>query len=88
MITPYIPEVAFAPARQLYRIGLLFTHKNGDFGANSVTERLAGLENGASHTSEQGSKLRLIRSPMRLTFCPFLLVATLATRFFYDLDLD
>ena len=27
------------PARKPYRIGLLFTHKNGDFGAISLTER-------------------------------------------------
>ena len=32
-------RVAFAPARKLYRIVLLFTRKNGDFGAISVTER-------------------------------------------------
>ena len=32
-------RVAFAPARKPYRIGLLFTHNNGDFGAISVTER-------------------------------------------------
>ena len=32
-------RVALAPARKLYRIELLFTHKNGDFGAISVTER-------------------------------------------------
>ena len=31
--------VAFASARNPYLIGLLFTHKNGDFGAISVTER-------------------------------------------------
>jgi len=35
----YWIALAPPPARQLYRIGLLFTHKNGDFGANSVTER-------------------------------------------------
>ena len=29
----------FAPAPKPYRIGLLFTHNNGDFGAISVTER-------------------------------------------------
>ena len=29
----------FAPARKPYQIGLPFTHKNGDFGAISVTER-------------------------------------------------
>ena len=69
-------------------MGLLFTHENGDFGANSITERLADLEIQASHISEQCSKLRLTRSPMRLTFSPFLLFATLATTFFYDLDLD
>ena len=27
------------PTRKRYRIGLLFAHKNGDFGAISVTER-------------------------------------------------
>ena len=32
-------RMAFAPARKPYRIGLLFTHKNRDFGAISVTER-------------------------------------------------
>ena len=32
-------RVAFAPARKLYRIGLLFTREDGDFGAISVTER-------------------------------------------------
>ena len=32
-------RVAFAPARKLYRIGLLFTRENGDFDTISVTER-------------------------------------------------
>ena len=32
-------RIAFAPPRKSYRIQLLFTHKNGDFGAISVTER-------------------------------------------------
>ena len=32
-------RIAFAPAWQPYRIGYLFTHKNGDFGAISVAER-------------------------------------------------
>ena len=32
--------MALAPqARKQYRMELLFTHKNGDFGATSVTER-------------------------------------------------
>ena len=30
---------AFTPARKLYRVGRLFTYKNGDLGAISVTER-------------------------------------------------
>ena len=33
-----IPDI-FWPARKPDGIGLLFTHKNGDFGAISVTER-------------------------------------------------
>ena len=39
MFTLY--QIAFSPARQLYRIGLLFTHTStrGDFGATSVTEQ-------------------------------------------------
>ena len=42
MFTLYL--IAFAPAQKLYRIGLPFTHKNGDFGAISVTElRCAAL---------------------------------------------
>ena len=31
--------IALAPARKPYQKGLLFTHKNGGFGAISVTER-------------------------------------------------
>ena len=38
MFTLY--RIAFAPARKPYRIRLLFTHENGDFGAISVTERI------------------------------------------------
>ena len=42
--------IAFAPARKSYRIGLLLTHKNGDFGAISVTKRsCAAPIVGASH---------------------------------------
>ena len=32
-------QYTFAPAQKSYRIGLLFTNKNGDFGAISGTER-------------------------------------------------
>ena len=32
--------VALAPKRNRYRIVFLFTHKNGDFGAISVTKRI------------------------------------------------
>ena len=39
---PHLPgltlyRIAFAPVRKPYRIGLLFTHKSGDFGAISET---------------------------------------------------
>ena len=34
---PY--QIALTPARKPHRTGLLITHKNGDFGAISVTER-------------------------------------------------
>ena len=38
LFTPY--RIAFwAGAKTIYRIGILFTHTNGDFGAISVTER-------------------------------------------------
>ena len=37
MFTLY--QIAFAPTRKPHRIGLLFTHKKGDFCAISVTER-------------------------------------------------
>ena len=41
MFTLYrmLPQIAFAPVRTLSPIRLLFTHKNGDFGAIFVTER-------------------------------------------------
>ena len=32
-------QVAFTPAQKRYWIGFRFTHKNDDFGANSVMER-------------------------------------------------
>ena len=32
-------RIVLAPARKPYRIGLLFTHRNGDFSAISVTKR-------------------------------------------------
>ena len=32
-------RIAFVPAQKLYRIRLLFTHENGDFGVFSVMER-------------------------------------------------
>ena len=32
-------RIVLAPARKLHRIGLLFTNRNGDFSAISVTER-------------------------------------------------
>ena len=35
----WIGWIAFAPTRKPYWIGLLFTHKNGDFGTRPVTER-------------------------------------------------
>ena len=34
-----LTRIAFAPVRKSSPIGLLFTHKNGDFGAIFVTER-------------------------------------------------
>ena len=39
MFTPY--RVAFTPERKPHLIVLLFTHKNGDFGAISATEQSA-----------------------------------------------
>ena len=36
IFTPY--RVALAQARKPYRIRPLFTHKNGDYGANTGTE--------------------------------------------------
>ena len=32
-------RIDLAQTQKSYRVGLLFTHKNGDFGAISVTER-------------------------------------------------
>ena len=39
MFTLLVYPIAFAPSRKPYRIGLLFTHKNDDFSAISVTKR-------------------------------------------------
>ena len=45
----------YAPARKPYRIGLLFTHKNRDFGAISVTERIcaASISKAEIHTTQE-----------------------------------
>ena len=43
-------QIAFAPTRKLYRTGPRFTHKSGDFGAISVTERSCA----APHWSVEG----------------------------------
>ena len=53
-----LDRTAFPPARKSYRIGLLTTHKNGDFGAISVTEQSFGatLQCGVnSHSDRSGS---------------------------------
>ena len=58
-------RIAFAPARKPYRIGILFTHKNGDFGAISVKERSCApliskvefhILDGCSHYTGQHTK--------------------------------
>ena len=50
-------RIAFAPARKSYRIGFLFTHKNGDYGAASVMERSRStlVSKVMSHTSDSFS---------------------------------
>ena len=55
MFTLY--RIAFAPARRPYQIGLLFTHKSGDFGVISVTERscAARISKVESHISDRCS---------------------------------
>ena len=54
--------VVFAPARKSYRIGLLFTHKNGDF-CDGAKLRCADLLRGESH-------IGLVFIPLRLVFAP------------------
>ena len=53
MLTLY--EIALAPERKPSRIVLLSTHKYGDFGANSVTERscLAPIPKVERHTLDR-----------------------------------
>ena len=55
MFTQY--RIAYALARKPYRIELLFTHKNGDFGEISVTERscAAPISKMGSHISDRCS---------------------------------
>ena len=52
MFTQY--RRAFEPARKPYRIEILFTHKNGDFGDISVTEQSC-----AAPTSKWGVTYRI-----------------------------
>ena len=53
-------RIAFAPARSSYRIGLLITHKKGDFGAISVTEQTfdATLKCGVNSYSDLSGSIR------------------------------
>ena len=46
-------KIALAFALTRKRIGLLFTHKNGDFGAISVTERSCAARTGESHIGQE-----------------------------------
>ena len=48
---------AFPPAQKPYRIGILFTHKNGDFYAISLTERICAtpISKLESHISDMCS---------------------------------
>ena len=52
-----LSRIAFAHALKPYRTGLLFTHKNRDFGAISVTERscVAQITEVESRKSERHS---------------------------------
>ena len=52
MFTIY--RIAFPPAQKPYRIGIQFTHKNGDFEAISLTERIcaARISKLESHISD------------------------------------
>ena len=65
-------NIAFAPAWKPYRIGLLFTHKNGDFGAISVTGRSCAVPSSRlkSHILDRCSHCRTksIRSFVRSFF--------------------
>ena len=51
-----LPDSLFAPAQKPYRVGILFTHKNGNFGAISVTKRscAALISKVKRHISDRG----------------------------------
>ena len=59
MFTLY--QIAFSPARKIYRIGLLFTHKNGDFGGISVTDCPTPISRVESHISDSDTVFILYR---------------------------
>lgn len=61
MLTLY--QIALAPERKPSQIVLLFTHKYGDFGANSLTERscLAPMPKVERHTLDRELCLTLVR---------------------------
>ena len=50
-------RIAFVPVRKPYRVGLSFTHNNGDFGAISARERscAAPISKVESHKSDRCS---------------------------------
>ena len=56
-IISLVLKICFAPARKSDRIGLLFTHKNGEFGAISVTVQscAALISKAESHISDRCS---------------------------------
>ena len=59
-------QVAFAPAWKPYRIGVLFTDKNGDFGTISVTKRSCAAPIPINGESDIGEVSILYQIPFRV----------------------
>ena len=88
---PHEKHSFFRPSVRPYRIGLLFSHKNGDFGAISITQRSCAdpISKVESHISDRCSHChtKSIRSFVRSFVCSFVrsLACSLAHSFTHSL---
>ena len=83
MLTLY--RITLAPARKPYRIGLLFTHNNGDLGEISVTDGTLFFFKREAGKFSQANIVFICGSCWKQIFCVFVFLRTLYFLLAYNL---